>query len=254
MDPRIANRRRKVQEEHSRKALKRIMITMLAAGLVSLGFWLLYSPYMSAKSISVSGVDRSSATDLLAQAEVVAGRPLVSIDPKAVRELLLTDPWIATARVNRIWPSTIRVTVSERWPVATLITEGKGISLVAPDGTVLSELSEPDPMLPIIEINRVDNPGAALNFAAALRPDLSHSTIIRVGDSLHATVMGYPVRLGRGVDMVAKANSLAGVLDSLPPPGSVITVIAPTRPAILTEPLRTDRSSDTEEGEETPES
>ncbi|NIS33395.1 MAG: hypothetical protein GWN79_16305, partial [Actinobacteria bacterium] len=41
------------------------------------------------------------------------------------------------------------------------------------------------------------------------------------------------IRLGRPLDMEAKARALAAVLDESPAPGSVITLVAPTRPAVL---------------------
>jgi hypothetical protein len=45
-------------------------------------------------------------------------------------------------------------------------------------------------------------------------------------------VGGYQVRLGRPVEMGEKALSLAALLREQPPAGSILTLIAPTNPAI----------------------
>jgi hypothetical protein len=47
-------------------------------------------------------------------------------------------------------------------------------------------------------------------------------------------VTGFQVRLGRATEMRAKALSLAALLREQPAPGSILTLIAPTAPAITT--------------------
>ncbi len=74
----------------------------------------------------------------------------------------------------------------------------------------------------------------ALEFVAALRPDLRAGAVIEVvGAEIQATVAGYPVRAGLATDMAAKARALAAVIDQRPEEGSEITVVSPERPAVL---------------------
>jgi hypothetical protein len=75
----------------------------------------------------------------------------------------------------------------------------------------------------------------ALRFLHAVRADLAAITEVVPGEEgeLRAFVADYLVRLGRPLDMEAKARALAAVLDEQPPAGSVITLVAPTRPAVL---------------------
>jgi len=74
----------------------------------------------------------------------------------------------------------------------------------------------------------------ALAFASALRGDLKADTVIYAeGTGLFATVDARTVRLGRPVDMEAKAAVLAAVLDQGIDPDAAIDVIAPSRPAVL---------------------
>jgi hypothetical protein len=49
---------------------------------------------------------------------------------------------------------------------------------------------------------------------------------------LWAEVAGFQVRLGRAVEMRAKALSLAALIREQPAPGSILTLIAPTHPAV----------------------
>ncbi|HET7846891.1 MAG TPA: hypothetical protein VFL72_05310, partial [Acidimicrobiia bacterium] len=73
----------------------------------------------------------------------------------------------------------------------------------------------------------------ALEFVAGLAPELRAGTTIRMraNGEFWAEVSGYEVRLGRAVEMEAKARSLAALLAQNPPPGSVLILIAPAHPA-----------------------
>jgi hypothetical protein len=74
----------------------------------------------------------------------------------------------------------------------------------------------------------------SLEFAANLTEELRPGAKLRTeaGGELWAEVGGYQVRLGRPVEMGEKALSLAALLREQPPAGSILTLIAPTNPAI----------------------
>jgi hypothetical protein len=67
-----------------------------------------------------------------------------------------------------------------------------------------------------------------------LAPDLGAGTLVweEGNGELWAEVSGYPVRLGRPVEMEAKARSLEALLADRPRRGSTLTLIAPTHPAV----------------------
>ena len=89
----------------------------------------------------------------------------------------------------------------------------------------------------------------AIEFIESLPDDLSTGAVVRMEDNgeIWAVVSGYQVRLGREVEMRAKALSLAALLDVDPPKDAVLTLIAPTHPAV-TPP----KSSESEEIEAEP--
>ncbi len=233
IDPRIARRRRQVQEERAHSSLRRVLGILGVGAVLAVGVWVVRSPLFQIDEVVVSGVSSSRTPELLVEAGIVVGRPLVSVDPAEAEALLETDPWVESARVVRSWPRRVRVRVVERVPVAT-VRRGSELALMAVDGTALTAVAEPDPRLALVEAPGGVDPVPGLVFAAELRDDLAAGTVITVGaEELEAMVAGYRVRLGRGVDMVAKARALAGVIDARPPEGAVITLIAPTRPAVL---------------------
>jgi hypothetical protein len=59
---------------------------------------------------------------------------------------------------------------------------------------------------------------------------------MRVNGELWATVSGYEVRLGRAVEMDAKARSLTALLAQKPHRGSILILIAPAHPAVTPPP------------------
>ena len=69
-------------------------------------------------------------------AGIPAGRAMVSVDTNAAQTRLLAQPWIASASVERSWPGTILVTITERRPVA-VIGGGSSARLVDSTGRLL---------------------------------------------------------------------------------------------------------------------
>jgi hypothetical protein len=81
----------------------------------------------------------------------------------------------------------------------------------------------------------------ALEFVDTLAPRLrSGTTLYRNDEEIWATVSGYQVRLGRGVDMAAKALSLQALLEQDLPTDATLVLIAPAYPAVRTSPAGTE--------------
>jgi cell division protein FtsQ len=238
MDPRLAARRRAVEESRARAVLGRLVAIL--GGLATVGgvVWFLQSPFLSADRIVLEGVTRSAAADRLAAAGVVEGRPLLAIRPGRVEAALEEDPWVSRATVSLDWPQQVFVVVEERRPAAWVETAG-GWLLMAPDGVRLG-VGDPDPALPQVLAPSLaaDRAGAeewvrgALEFLAALGSEREAVVWREVGQVV-AQVDGYRVRLGVPTEMTAKAGVLVAVLSTGPEPGSEITVMAPGRPAVL---------------------
>lgn len=259
VDPRLTERRKTVAEDNAKRSMSQLLKFLLALFLVGSLLWLVFSPWMSVKQVTTRGVAASRSHFVLTEEGVVAGTPMILVNPSQVEERLLEDPWVAEVAVRRLWPNEVTVEVVERTPTAWVRTEDVWTRR-AVDGVALP--SEPDPGedMAWIEMSELTEREAtestdllgALEFVEALPADLHPETVVtRVEGEVWATVDDYQVRLGRAVDMTEKALSLDALLDQGIPEGSTVVLIAPTNPAVLT-PDQVDQSDDGT-GEETDE-
>lgn len=246
MDERVAERRRGVSEDKARRRLRWVLgllaVVLLAAG----GIWLIRSPLLSIGTVEITGAAVSDPAIVVAELEMGVGTPTIDVDANAIRARVLQDPWVASARVAVVWPSTLVIDIVEYEPIAPVQT-GDGWVLVASDGAVVAAAPDPAPddALVAIDVGPVD-PGdviddplvvGALAFVDASEPEKRSGLRVRVADgSLVAEVGGHLVILGRPNDMAAKATVVAGLLADGIAPGATINVVAPSRPAVENPP------------------
>jgi cell division protein FtsQ len=242
IDPRLAERRRVVAEDRARRKVGRLVKFLVALGFAGAVVWLFLSPLLSVASVTTSGIAASSADSVLFEHDVVEGTPLILIRPNDVESALESDPWVRESVVELDWPTGVVVRVQERVPAAWLETN-EGWGLFAVDGVQLGTAADPDRAMPWIELGAIPADETessqevlgSLEFVATLPDELRATARVRSepGGEIWAEVAGFQVRLGRPVQMGAKALSLAALLREEPAPGSTLTLIAPTHPAVL---------------------
>lgn len=241
MDPRMAARRKVVQESHARRSLARLMRVLVFLAVVAGVIWAFRSPLLAVQSIEVRGAETVDVSAVVAGGGVEEGVPMMDVDLDAAAGLLEADPWVASAVVTRSWPQTIVVEIVERLPVAWAAT-ADGWGRIAADGVVLEYAEVPDPQDPVLVMP--GRPGAelagdrdvvgVLEFLSTLPDELRQGARIEQGESgFEGTIGGYAVRIGSGADGREKALALTAVLETAPDEGSIITVIAPAQPAVL---------------------
>jgi cell division protein FtsQ len=240
IDPRLAERRREVAEDRARRNVGRLVKFLVAATLAGAVVWLFLSPWLSVASVTATGIAASTGAVILSEQGVVEGTPMILIRSGRVEAALEADPWVRASDVELDWPQTVVVRVEERTPTAWVETD-EGWGLFAIDGVRLATAPDPDPAMPWVQIGGVGATAVptpallgSLEFAANLTEELRPGAKLRTeaGGELWAEVGGYQVRLGRPVEMGEKALSLAALLREQPPAGSILTLIAPTNPAI----------------------
>ncbi|MBO0865823.1 MAG: cell division protein FtsQ/DivIB [Mycobacterium sp.] len=152
-------------------ALAALVLSVVA---VALGLVLYFTPVMSARSIAVSGTGAVSRGEVLDTAKVRVGTPLLQINTERVADRVAAIRRVASARVQRQYPSTLRITIVERVPVVVKDFPD-GPHLYDRDGVDFATAPPPS-TLPYID---VDNPGptdpatkAALEVLTALRPEV----------------------------------------------------------------------------------
>jgi cell division protein FtsQ len=149
-----------------------IVIAVISVGL---GLLLYFTPIMSVRNLVVDGLQAVPRDEVVAAVAVRTGTPLLQVDTDKVANRVATIRRVASVRVQREYPSSLRVTVVERVPVAV-----KDL----PDGTHLFDRDGVDfaiaPPPPGVAYLDVANPGpsdpptkAALQVLTALRPEVA---------------------------------------------------------------------------------
>lgn len=218
------------------KGLKGVVWTILLTLLsVALGLVLYFTPLMSARSVDVRGTGVVTRDEVLAAAQVTIGTPLLQIDTDAVADRVAGIRRVATARVQRGYPSTLRIIIVERIPLAVKDFPD-GPHLFDRDGVDFAT-APPPPGLPYLD---VDNPGpadppteAALEVMTALPPDV----LAQVGRVAAPSVASVTLTLADGRTVVwgttdrtdEKADKLAALLTQ---PGRVYDVSSPDLPTV----------------------
>lgn len=228
-------RRRRVRPGKRRRLLppvSRWAVLGSVAGVVVLAgvlsWLLLFSSVLAVRTVEVSGSEGDTAAAVREIAAIPEGLPLARLDTDAVGERLLALPQVESVTVARSWPSTIRITVVERVPVALLGVEGVQW-LIDRNGVLFAQVTEPPAGVPVLEAADDGATRAALDVIGALPADV-RSRLARVSAESPESVIlhltgGRTVIWGSAEDSERKALVLAGVFGQ---PGQTIDVSSPS--------------------------
>jgi len=93
-------------------------------------------------SVALAGNKHLTREEILAIAGVTGRSSLLFLDASAARRELMTNPWIADATVQKLYPQQLQITVREREAYALWQNQGR-LSVIAVDGTVLQTYVAP---------------------------------------------------------------------------------------------------------------
>jgi cell division protein FtsQ len=150
-----------------RGAGRRRWAWLAAAVAVAAGWAVWFSGLFAVRDVAVVGSDTRPAREVVAAAHVPMGRPLARVDTGAVRRRVAALPGVESVRVVRAWPSTVRIEVTEREPVAVVQRDG-GLWLVDGGGVVFERVGSRPPGLPRLDLTADAAGRAALEVARAL--------------------------------------------------------------------------------------
>lgn len=218
------------------RGLKMVLATVLLLVVgVGLGLILYFTPAMSARSIVVVGTGVVTREEVLDAAQVRIGTPLLQINTNQVADRVAAIRRVASARVQRQYPSALRITIVERVPMVVKDFPD-GPHLFDRDGVDFAT-DPPPPAVPYIE---VDNPGptdpatlAALKVLSSLRPEVAG----QVGRIAAPSVSSITLTLSDGRVVIwgttdradEKAEKLAALLTQ---PGRTYDVSSPDLPTV----------------------
>jgi hypothetical protein len=129
IDPRMARRRADVDRAKSRRRLQTATSVGAAVALVVITLGVLHTGLVGVRHIRVVDHHTLPEAELLRTADVHPGEPLIDVDGSRAALRLDALPSVATASVERRWPTTVRISVTLRTAVAQIPT---GSSLTGP--------------------------------------------------------------------------------------------------------------------------
>jgi cell division protein FtsQ len=218
------------------RGLKLLMWSALASVVaVALGLVLYFTPVMSVRETVITGLSVLTEDEITAAAAVPAGTPLLQVDTDSVAERVATLRRVASARVQREYPSTLRITVLERIPLVVKDFPD-GPHLYDKDG-VDFVTGPPPPGLPYLD---ADTPGpkdpatkAALQVLTSLPPEVAGQVSRIAAPSVAAITLtlvdGRVVVWGTNDRTEEKAAKLAALLTQ---PGRTYDVSSPDLPTV----------------------
>jgi cell division protein FtsQ len=224
VDPRMRSRRIEVQRDAGRRRLRRVLTVVGTLTTLAAAYALTRSPLLDVDHVRVTGGEHTEAAAVAVTSGVGRGAAMVGVDTGAVARRVEALPWVRTARVQRGWPGTIRIAITERTPAATLPVDDTHTALVDATGRVLSVVDAGTPLPPGLPMlaGVGGQPAAGDTLSAPARDALAVAdaagealpgAITEVSTDLDATLIsGGRVRFGTADDLDDKIVAVETML------------------------------------------
>ena len=121
------------------------------AAAAAMVFLFYFSIAFVVEDVQVTGGREEVQASALERAQIPHGRPLARVSEGRVSDRVLADPRIASVEVERDWPSSITLVVTERDPALAL--RGGGTTWLADaSGVLYEQVERPSKKLPLISL------------------------------------------------------------------------------------------------------
>lgn len=173
------------QRRQRRRRLARWWPWLVGLGLlvlIGLGLWVVaFSALLDVRDVTVRGATSVPAGRVERAAGVRNGVPLARVDLDRVKANVLDLRAVRSARVERHWPHTLAVRITERVPVAALRDRGT-YRLVDANGVAFRRVDQPPRDLPVVEVTAWGGSDrkATLHAAASAAAALPHRLADRI--------------------------------------------------------------------------
>jgi cell division septal protein FtsQ len=162
--PRFARRWVDARRAEGRRRLRILAAVVAVVAVVAAGAGALFSPLARVRHVRVEVAGTTPAARVVALAGLARETLMISADPGTLSHRLDAVPGLGAARVRRVWPSTIDISVATREPIAAVAIdngpEAGEWALVDPTGRVLSEsVAAPSGMTAVYGVPAVPAPG-----------------------------------------------------------------------------------------------
>jgi cell division protein FtsQ len=219
---------------------KVLFVGLLVAGVLGTSGWvLLGSRLLVVRNIDVVGERLVPRDRVLAVARVRLGEPLIRLDTDVVRGRLETVQEVETVRVERRWPTTVRIVVRERTPVVAVQHDNRFLQIDRYGVTVVTSAARPRG-LPALAVANPVQTDPALRAGLAVMRELPPWFARRVASVEAPSQEAVTLRLKEGIAVVwgapergtDKLRLLRGLLTGSPQRG--IKTIDVSSPEVVT--------------------
>jgi cell division protein FtsQ len=198
--------------------------------LVVIGVFSWFTPALSVRTVKIDGLVAVPEQQVRNQLEIPSGRSILRIDTTSMAKRVASIPEVRTVRVQRLFPSTVKVTVAERAPIL-FFDSPQGAHLVDAESVEFAIAPAPIGVPELV----TDHPGgndpvtkSAVSVLAVLPPALS----IQVGEVVARSISDISLNLRDGRTVVWGGTNdaerkAAVVLPLLTRDGTVFDVSSP---------------------------
>lgn len=181
---------------------RQAFVALLTVCVVSTTVWLVFfSPVLGVRSVEIVGNFTVPADQIKKRAAVADLHPLATVDLGAVQSRVLEIRQLASAKVERAWPSTLKIEVVERKPVAVVPYGGRA-ALIDRKGFVTEVRDVAPPQLPVLRVDRPGPADPATVAAIKVIGELPDSLLARIDEVRATSPEGISFRLTNGRTVV----------------------------------------------------
>jgi cell division protein FtsQ len=204
--------------------------------VVTVAYLVMFTSLLGVRSVEIVGTREIPDDDVRRAAAIEPGTPMVRLDAAEAAARVATLPRVFEVRVERSWPSTVEIIITERDPVAVRKV-GKEIHLIDATGLDYAITGAAPPGLPTLAMDdvRPGNPAteAAVTVLGAIPEQLGRHVVTVTADTpgnVRLTLAdGRVVKWGNARDNPRKAAVLAPLLTR---PGKTYDVATPDFPTV----------------------
>lgn len=189
-----------------------------------------FSPVLSVRTVKIDGVVAVPEQQVRELLEIPSGRSMLRIDTTAIARRVAAIPKVRTARVQRVFPSTVRVTVVERAPVL-FFDSPQGAHLL--DAESVEFAIEDAPIgVPKLVTDHPASDAPVTRAAVAVLGALPPALVVQVDEVVARSISDVSLNLKDGRTVLwggtnDAARKSAVVLPLLTRPGTVFDVSSP---------------------------
>jgi cell division septal protein FtsQ len=222
VDARMRSRRIAVRRGQGKRRLKRLTVALGVVAAVVGAVVASQTALLDVDRVRIDGVGHTTAAEVRRAAGISPGDTMVGVDAGGAAARVEDLPWVDEATVDRRWPGTVEIHVTEREPLAMVEAAEGRVALVDHDGRVLEVTRQPLAGLPEVtgvssrRVAEGDELGRdtrdALAILRALRERLP-GVVASVSSDLDAALAaGGEIRFGSADDLDDKIVAVETVL------------------------------------------